>query len=170
MCVCLCVLTLLQWWPHAWWWSWQLWLSLWQWWSFRWLTSLWTSYRRSDTTLRWCCLIPPGYTHGYTHTEALWVCPFIVMIEQVVTEMDVQMWLWCDILPGIALKWQQMDGLLAPQTASGPGSEGKDNEQSFKITIFSLRTYSLTTDQLINYTVTRTWCCTHQSVCFHVSC
>lgn len=63
--VCLCVLTLLQWWHHAWWWSWRLSLSLWQWWSFRWLTSLWTSYLRSDTTLQWCYLIPSGYTQKH---------------------------------------------------------------------------------------------------------
>lgn len=71
----------------------------------------------------------------WIHTETLWVCPFFVIIEQVVTEMDVNValtdWL-TDISPDISLKWQQMDGLLAPQTALGPGSEGKDNEQSFK--------------------------------------
>lgn len=47
------------------------------------------------------------------------------------TDMDVNGAL-TDVPPDISLKGQQTDGLLAPQTALGPGSERKDNEQSFK--------------------------------------
>lgn len=74
-------------------------------------------------------LSDPIWTHTRIHPlKNDGPCPFT---EHVMTEMDVNGAL-TDVSPDISLKWQQTDGLLAPQTALGPGSERKDNEQPFK--------------------------------------